>query len=47
MECLQDIRLQWFDLWKEWKRVLGLVNVEPSRLAVVTPEDDQGKHEMR
>ena len=31
---------------KEWKRVLGLVNVKPSRLAVVSPEDDQRKHRM-
>ena len=31
-------------IWKEWKRVFGLVNVEPSRLAVASPKDDQGKH---
>ena len=27
--------------------VIGLVNVEPSRLAVVFSQYDQGKHEMR
>ena len=32
---------------KEWKSVLGLVNVEPSMLAVVSPEGDKGKHGMR
>ena len=36
-------------VWSSRKsgRVFGLVNVEPSRLAVVSPEDDQKKHEMR
>ena len=29
------------------RRVLGLVNVEPSRLVVVSPEGDLGKHGMR
>ena len=28
-ECLQEKRLQWFTMQKEWKRMLGLVNVEP------------------
>ena len=32
-------------IWKEWKRVLGLVNVE--FLVVVSTEDDQGKYGMR
>ena len=31
----------------KWKRMLGLVNVEPSRLAVVCPEIDQGKHGIK
>ena len=32
----------------EWKRVLGLVNVEPpSRLGVVLLEDDPGKHGIK
>ena len=38
-ECLQNRRLQLFIL-KEWKRVLGLINLKP-RLAVVSPEDGQ------
>ena len=29
---------------KEWKRMLGLVNVEPARLVVVSPRGDLGKH---
>ena len=33
-------------IWKKSKRVLSLVNEEPSRLVVVSPEDDQGKHVM-
>ena len=35
-------------VWSSRKkgRVLGLVNVEPSRLVVFSPEDDQGKHGM-
>ena len=28
---------------KDWRRVLGLVNVEPSMLVVVSPEGDLGK----
>ena len=28
-ECLQEKRLQWFTMHEEWKRMLGLVNVEP------------------
>ena len=28
-------------------KVLGLVYIEPLRLAVVCPQDDQGKHGMR
>ena len=31
----------------KWKGMLGLVNVEPSRLAVVCPEIDQGKHGIK
>ena len=27
-ECLQEKRLQWFTMHEEWKRMLGLVNVE-------------------
>ena len=34
-------------IYKEWKRVLGLVNAEPSRLLVVSTEEDQGKHGLR
>ena len=34
-------------IWKEGKRVLGLVNIELLRLVVVSPEDDPGKHGMR
>ena len=44
-ECLQNRRLQLFIL-KEWKRVLGLINLKP-RLAVVSPEDGQWKHGIR
>ena len=28
-ECLQEKRLQWFTMHEEWKRMFGLVNVEP------------------
>ena len=31
-------------IWKEWKRMFGLVNVEPLRLVVVSPEDNLEKH---
>ena len=31
---------------KEWKRVIGLVSVETSRLAVVSPKDDQTWNEV-
>ena len=34
---LQDRRLQWFFvIWEELKRIIGVVNVEPSRLVVVS-----------
>ena len=39
--------MQWFGHIKEWKRVLGVVNGELSRLVVVFPEGDPGKHGMR
>ena len=32
---------------KKWKRELGLINVEPSRLVAVPPIEEQGKHRMR
>ena len=28
-------------IWKEWKRMLGLVNIEPPRLQTVSSEEDQ------
>ena len=31
----------------EWKTVLCLINVDPSRLVVASLEDCQGKHGMR
>ena len=31
---------------KEWERVIGLVSVETSRLAVVSPKDDQTWNEV-
>ena len=36
-------------VWSSRKngRVVFLVNAEPSRLVVVSPEDGQGKHGMR
>ena len=48
-ECFQDRRMQQFGHLqqfdhKECKRVVGLVNVEPSGL--VSPEDDLEKDEM-
>ena len=43
-----DKRLQcFFVIWKEWKKVLGVVNVETSRLVVVSPEGDLRKHGLR
>ena len=37
-ECLQDRWLHWFGHLKRLERVLGAVNVEPSRLVVVFQE---------
>ena len=45
-ECLQDTRLQWF-CYLERMIGLGLVNVEPSRLAVVSPDHKQEKRGER
>ena len=44
-ECLQDRRLQWLCYLEGMKE--GALNVEPSRLPVVSPEGDCGKHGMR
>ena len=46
---LKDRRLHQSDNleWMGESLVIGLVNVEPSRLAVAFSQDDQGKHEMR
>lgn len=41
------VGLQCFGMWKEWKRVLVLVNVRLLRLVIFAPEDDRGKHGMR
>ena len=46
-QYLQDRRLQWFGHLEIWKRVPGLVNVEPSELLIVSLEDDLGKHGIR
>ena len=35
-ERLQDRRLQWFGHLEKWKRMFDLVNLGPSRLAVVS-----------
>ena len=48
IESLMCRRLQWFgDLEKMRERVLGLVNVEPSTLVVVTQGEDPVKHGMK
>ena len=44
-EYLQHRRLKWFGHLEKWKRVLGLVHAEPSRLVVVSPGGDLGKTE--
>ena len=44
-ECLQDRRLQWLCYLEGMKE--SALNVEPSRLPVVSPEGDCGKHGMR
>ena len=43
----EKVWLQCFGMWKEWKRVLVLVNVRLLRLLIFAPEDDRGKHGMR
>ena len=34
-------------IYKEWNKMLGLADEEPSNLVVVCPDGDLGKHEMR
>ena len=34
-------------MYKEWKKVFILVNIEPLRLVIVTPKKDLGRHGMR
>lgn len=47
-EFRQDKRLPLFGhLQKKWKKVLDLVNVQPSWSMVVSPEDYLRKHGMR
>ena len=44
---LTEKRLQWFGHWKQWKRILDLVNVEIPGLMVVSLRDDLENHGMR
>ena len=46
-ECLQDKYYNGFIIWKEWKGMHVLINIEPSKLVVVSPEDDLRKHGVR
>lgn len=34
-------------MYKEWKKVFTLVNIEPLSLVIVTPKKDFGKHGVR
>ena len=46
-ECLQDRRLQQFRYRKNDQRLLGLVNVKSSRIAVASAKVDQEKHGIK
>ena len=43
-ECLQNKKYYSLVIFKEWKRTLGLVNVNSWRCAVVQVEDDPRKY---
>ena len=34
-------------MYKEWKKVFTLVNIEPLSLVIVAPKKDLGKHGVR
>ena len=38
-EYLQGRKYSGLVIWKEWNRLLGLVNGKPSRLVLFSPED--------
>ena len=53
---LRHLRLYWNSnsmgkCWEygrlEWKKTIGLINLEPSRLVVVLPEDNLEKHGIK